>query len=223
MKLVIFGLTVSSSWGNGHATLWRGLIDALAARGHEVVFFERDQPFYAAHRDMPELPGARLVLYPDWRSVAAAADRELAGADVGMVTSYCPDALEAASLVCGGAGPLGVFYDLDTPVTLARLAAGEPVGYVGPRGLADYDLVLSYTGGGALEALTRELGARRVAPLYGSVDPAVHHVGDLAMKLVRIGRGIADVDVVRCAPPRHPVRVDPRGCACVQKGTQPYF
>ena len=69
MKFVLFGLTVSSSWGNGHATLWRGLIRALVARGHQVVFFERDQPFYAVHRDVTELPGASLVLYPDWPAV----------------------------------------------------------------------------------------------------------------------------------------------------------
>jgi spore maturation protein CgeB len=67
-----------------------------------------------------------------------------------------------------------VFYDLDTPVTLARLEAGEEIGYIGPEGLRGFDLVLSYTGGAALEALEQRLGARRVAPLYGHVDPEVH-------------------------------------------------
>ncbi len=56
MKLVIFGLTISSSWGNGHATLWRGLCRALIRRGHSVIFYERDVPYYAAHRDLHELP-----------------------------------------------------------------------------------------------------------------------------------------------------------------------
>ena len=94
---------------------------------------------------------------------------------MGLVTSYCPDGIEAGALVCGAGSVLPVFYDMDTPVTLARLSAGEPLGYLGERGLADYGLVLSYTGGPALQALRRDLGAKRVAPLYGSVDPAVHH------------------------------------------------
>ena len=57
MKLVIFGLSISSSWGNGHATLWRGLCRALIGRGHDVYFFERDVPYYAANRDLLEMPG----------------------------------------------------------------------------------------------------------------------------------------------------------------------
>jgi len=69
---------------------------------------------------------------------------------------------------------LSVFYDLDTPITLERLHAGKDVQYIGPRGLRDFDLVLSYTGGTELELLKTELGAQRVAPLYGSVDPEVH-------------------------------------------------
>jgi spore maturation protein CgeB len=174
MKITIFGLGVSSSWGNGHATLWRGLCGALARHGHRVDFFERDVPYYAAHRDLHELPGGRLHLYPDWESVRQAARRELSDADVGMVTSYCPDGIAASELVLSSPVPLRTFYDLDAPVTLSRLARGETVDYIGPRGLQDFDLVLSYTGGRTLEALRERLGARRVVPLYGSVDPAVH-------------------------------------------------
>lgn len=174
MKLVIFGLTVSSSWANGHATLWRGLIRALGARGHRVIFFERDVPYYASHRDRNEVEGGELVLYPEWEVVRPLAERHLADADVGMLTSYCPDALAAAELILSSPVPVRAFYDMDTPVTLARLERGEPVPYIGPRGLGDFDLVLSYTGGGALVELERRLGARRVAPLYGSVDTEVH-------------------------------------------------
>src|SRR5438105_375141 len=169
MKLVVFGLSVSSSWGNGHAVLWRALIRALAAHGHLVVFFERDVPWYAHHRDLAEIDGGRLVLYQDWRAVLPEARRELAGADAGMVTSYCPDGVAATELVLDAPG-LHVFYDLDTPVTLARLDAAEAIESIGPRGLAPFDLVLSYTGGAVLTALVERLGARRVAPLYGSVD-----------------------------------------------------
>jgi spore maturation protein CgeB len=174
MKLVIFGLTVSSSWGNGHATLWRGLCRELAKRGHDVVFFERDVAYYASHRDLHALPGGSLVLYPDFESAVPLARRHLAQADVAIVTSYCPDAVDFTDVVIESNVALRVFYDLDTPVTLAAVAAGRTVDYVGPRGLSDFDLVLSFTGGKALTELTRVLGARRTAVLYGSVDPSLH-------------------------------------------------
>src|SRR5436190_23193472 len=122
MKLVVFGLAISSSWGNGHATLWRGLFRALAARGHDVVFFERDVPYYASHRDLWSLPDGRLHIYKTWDDVRALASRELAGADAGIVTSFCPDAAPAEQLVLDSDAGLRVFYDLDTAVTLDRLA-----------------------------------------------------------------------------------------------------
>ncbi len=196
MRIVVFGLVVSSSWGNGHATLWRGLIGALAGRGHAVTFFERDVSYYAENRDLAELPGGELVLYPDWPDVAARARRALAEADVAIVTSYCPDALAAERLVLEAARPLAVFYDLDTPVTLANLEADRRPAYVGPRGFADYDLVLSYTGGRALDMLRERLGARRVVPLYGHVDPALHRpvapVARFASTLSYLGTYAAD-------------------------------
>jgi spore maturation protein CgeB len=175
MKIVIFGLTVTSSWGNGHATLWRGLCKSLARRGHSVVFFERHVPYYASQRDLPHLPGCWLDVYGDWEEVLPRAREEVNSADVAMTTSYCPDAVVASDLILNSRAALKVFYDLDTPITLSRLAAGEDVFYVPPRGLKDFDLVLSYTGGAALTALQDRLGARRVAPLYGHVDPQVHY------------------------------------------------
>ena len=174
MKLVVFGLSISSSWGNGHATLWRGLIRALGEAGHDVVFFEWDAPFSAPHRERVELPGCRLELYTTWESIRPRAERELDECDAAIVTSYCPDGVRAARLVLGSRAPRKLFYDLDTPVTLERLRRGESVEYLPPEGLAGFDLVLSFTGGLALDELRRRLGARAVAPLYGSVDPAVH-------------------------------------------------
>lgn len=174
MKIVVFGLSVSSSWGNGHATLWRGLIHALARMGHRVVFFEWDAPYYAAHRDCFGLPNGELRLYNHWRDVRSAAEEQLRDADVGLVTSYCPHGVEATELVLSSRVHRKVFYDLDTPITLARIARGESLSYVGPHGFRDFDLVLSYTGGSALDELSRVLGARHVAPLYGSVDPDLH-------------------------------------------------
>jgi spore maturation protein CgeB len=175
MRFAVFGLTISSSWGNGHATLWRGLIRALTAAGHEIVFFERDVPYYAGARDLTQLwEGAELVLYPDWNSVFERARDEVRRADAAIVTSYCPDGIAASHLVLDHAPALKLFYDLDTPVTLARLRAGERLPYLPGEGLGGFDLVLSYTGGKALLALRTELGARRAVPLYGHVDPALH-------------------------------------------------
>src|SRR5690348_6581014 len=99
MKLVIFGLTLSSSWGNGHATVWRALLSALHQRGHRIVFFEADVPYYARHRDLAEPPFAGLRLYSSWESIADVASRELADADVAIISSYCRDAIVASRLV----------------------------------------------------------------------------------------------------------------------------
>jgi spore maturation protein CgeB len=175
MKLVIFGLTISSSWGNGHATLWRALCRALARRGHRVVFFERNVAYYAAHRDLTDFDGGELVLYDDWEDACEAARRHAGEADVAMVTSYCPDAIQASDVALASPAAVRAFYDLDTPITLGHVEAGEPPAYLPPRGLGDFDLVLSYTGGGALEKTRDLLGAARVVPLYGSVDPEAHH------------------------------------------------
>lgn len=179
MHIVIFGLTISSSWGNGHATLWRSLVRAMIRRGHTVSFYERSVPYYAQARDLEELPaGGCLTLYERFSEIEAAARRDADRADLAMFTSYCPDGRAAAELILesranAGAG-IAAFYDLDTPVTLRGLERGEPVEYLPAGGLGDFDLVLSYTGGRALEELRSRLGARLAVPLYGSVDPATH-------------------------------------------------
>lgn len=175
MKLAVFGLSVSSSWGNGHATLWRGLIKGLHKLGHRVIFFEHDTPYYARHRDLHDLPGGELILYPSWDDIRLKAATHLADADAAIVTSYCPDATLASELVLASPARIRCFYDLDTGVTLDRVRSGQTVDYIPPGGLGDFDLVLSYTGGQALSALKTLLGARHVAPLYGSVDPDIHH------------------------------------------------
>jgi len=175
MRFVIFGLTVSSSWGNGHATLWRGLLKALAARGHTIIFYEKDVPYYAATRDGWPLPaGVRLRLFSSLTDIWDEANRELSGADVTIVTSYCGDGPGICELVLRSGAGLKVFYDLDTPVTLHALASGENVSYLPRDGLVQFDIVLSYTGGRVLNELQTQLGARVVAPLYGWVDPDIH-------------------------------------------------
>jgi spore maturation protein CgeB len=175
MKVVIFGLSISSSWGNGHATLWRGLCGALAKRGHRVTFFEKDVPYYASTRDLYSIPSGTMILYKEWSEVASIARRELSGAELAVVSSFCPDAIVASKFILDSTAEVRCFYDLDTPVTLAAIERSEPVPYISPRGLGDFDLILSYAGGPALQKLKTMLGAHTVAPLYGSVDPLVHH------------------------------------------------
>ena len=173
MKIVIFGLTISSSWGNGHATVWRSLCRQLIKTGHNIVFFERDVHYYAAHRDVSAIDGGTLRLYQTWNDVVDLAAHAVRDADVAIVTSYCPDAVAASDLIwCSPASR--VFYDLDAPVTITKLRAGEMVPYLPANGLRDFDLILSFTGGAVLDALKSDLGAKNVAPLYGSVDPDVH-------------------------------------------------
>jgi spore maturation protein CgeB len=173
-KIVVFGLTISSSWGNGHATLWRGLCKALAQLGHDVVFFERNVPYYAGARDLDAMVDGELVLYDDWTEVLPLAQRHCSDADVAIVTSYCSDAIAATQVMLDSGRPLTVFYDLDTPVTLDGISRGIASSYVPAQGLGDFDLVLSYTGGAALDELQHRLGARHVQALYGHVDPDVH-------------------------------------------------
>lgn len=173
-RIVIFGLTVSSSWGNGHATIWRALLRSLAAMGHHAIFFERDVPHYAKTRDQQWGDGYDLILYHDWREALPIAEHALLHADVAIVTSYCPDAVVATDLAMSRPGVQHVFYDLDTPVTLERLDRGETVEYLPADGFSRFDLVLSLTGGRSLGEMKRRLGARRAEPLYGSVDATAH-------------------------------------------------
>ena len=211
MNIVIFGLSISSAWGNGHASLLRGLFRALNDAGHEIHFFERDTPYYASHRDTLSLPFANLHLYSDWDENVDRAAQAISKADVGVVTSYCPDGIAACDLVLESGLQRTVFYDMDTPVTLSRLEKGEPVPYIPKGGLGEFDLVLSYTGGQALEQLRNRLSARYVATLYGWVDPQLYHRVDPCDKFVSdlsyLGTYSADrhaaLEDLLIAPARH--------------------
>jgi spore maturation protein CgeB len=149
------------------------LCNALARQGHDVTFFERDVSYYANHRDLLWPKSYKLVLYPSWNEVNSLAKSAVSESDVAVVTSYCPDAQPASTLVLHSKA-MKVFYDLDTAVTLQNFRRGGAVEYIPAAGLADFDLVLSYVGGQALKELQDLFGAKRVAPLYGSVDPDVH-------------------------------------------------
>lgn len=179
MKITIFGLTMSSSWGNGHATPYRALIRALDRLGHKVRFYEKDVPYYARHRDFNQVPYCDLVLYPDWETVRREALAHAAGSDAVVVASYCPEGARISDEILCLGRPLKVFYDLDTPITLARFASDGRTDYLEPQQVADFDLVLSFTGGLALRKLEWEFGARLARPLYGCVDPDAYRQTDI--------------------------------------------
>jgi spore maturation protein CgeB len=169
LDIVIIGLSITSAWGNGHATTYRALVKALAARGHHVTFYERDVPWYAAHRDLPEPPWGRTVLYDSVEELRSAFPQSV-GADLVMLGSYVPEAPSIARWLQQTAHGVVAFYDIDTPVTLAALDRGE-CDYLTPILIPGFDLYLSFAGGPALERLHAEFSAPLVRPLYCSVDP----------------------------------------------------
>ncbi len=173
MKITIFGLTISSSWGNGHATPYRAIIKALHRQGHGVEFFEKDVPYYAKHRDFDRLDCCSLHLYPNWEDIRPAAMQAASDSDAVICASFCPEGARIIDDVLGLANPIKVFYDLDTPVTLGGLERGK-LEYLRREQIPEFDLYLSFTGGPTLQELTSIWGAKMAAPLYGCVDPDVH-------------------------------------------------
>jgi spore maturation protein CgeB len=172
MRLVVLGLSLSSSWGNGHATTYRALLKAFAARGHDILFLERDVPWYAAHRDVTYPHYCRLGYYQDladlgrWR-------REIEVADAVIVGSYVPEGVAVGRFVQEHARGIVAFYDIDTPVTLAKLARND-FEYLSPDIIPGYDLYLSFTGGYTLRDIERLHGAPAARALYCSVDPEAY-------------------------------------------------
>jgi spore maturation protein CgeB len=174
LRIVILGLSITSSWGNGHATTYRGLVRELVRRGHDLLFLERDQPWYAQNRDLPCPPYGRTELYSGMEELQDRFARPVGDADLVIVGSFVPDGALVGDWVQREAGGFCAFYDIDTPVTLARLARGEH-DYLRAAQIAGYDLYLSFTGGPTLARLEREYGARRARVLYCSVDPELYY------------------------------------------------
>ena len=171
MRLVFFGLSISSSWGNGHATCYRGLLKALYDRGHSAVFYERRTAWYDSNCDLPRAPYCDIRRYPSWPPPdAAGAVRE---ADVVILGSLAGDGQAIAEWLPGRTRALLVYYDIDTPKTLTAFARDGGAAYLSARQLPRFDLVLSFAGGPALDEL-RRWGARRPEAFYCAVDPALH-------------------------------------------------
>jgi len=179
LDIVILGLSLSSSWGNGHATTYRALLRGLAREGHRVLFLERDVPWYAANRDMPQPDFCDFALYDDLPALEPWRER-IARADAVIVGSYVPEAIALIDMLAAWAPGRLAFYDIDTPVTLEALERGDAE-YIARRQLPRVDLYLSFAGGAALDRL-RALGVRQAAPLYCSVDPDRYRPQDMAAR-----------------------------------------
>jgi spore maturation protein CgeB len=174
MNMVILGLSITSSWGSGHAVTYRSLLRALAARGHDVLFLERDMPWYAGNRDLPVPPYGRTVLYTSLDELRTVHGDAIAEADLVIVGSYVPEGQAVCAWVTSAARGLTAFYDIDTPVTLDALARGQ-CEYLTGELIPRFDLYLSFSGGPILDTLRDHYGARLARPLYCSVDPDFYY------------------------------------------------
>ena len=174
LRIVILGLSITSSWGNGHATTYRALVRELGRRGHDVLFLERDVEWYAAHRDLTVPTGGRIELYRSRDELARRFTAAVREADLVMVGSYVPEGVAVGDWVTRTATGVRAFYDIDTPVTLAKLARGDAE-YLSPELIPRYDLYLSFTGGPTLDRLVRVYGAPEARALYCSVDPTLYY------------------------------------------------
>ncbi|HLQ84563.1 MAG TPA: glycosyltransferase [Salinisphaeraceae bacterium] len=181
MNIVILGLSITSSWGNGHATTYRALMRQLVAQGHDVLFLERDVPWYAKQRDLPQPPYGETRLYQSLEALQHEHGAAIHNADAVIVGSYVPEGVALGRWVLAQARGCVAFYDIDTPVTLAKLERGD-YEYLAPELIAQYDLYLSFTGGPVLTRLEREYGARRALPLYCSVDPELYFPQDVPLR-----------------------------------------
>ena len=147
MKIVLYGLTITSSWGNGHATTYRSLLKALAARGHSITFIEKDVEWYRSNRDLPDPPYCTVRLYEDWQREARSLLAIAQDADAVVVGSYFPDAILASRELLSARNRPVLFYDIDTPITLASLRKVGHTDYLERNVIPRYAAYLSFTGG----------------------------------------------------------------------------
>ena len=169
LNIVILGLSITSSWGNGHATTYRALVRGLEQRGHQVLFLERDMPWYAAARDLAQARRGRTVLYRGLPQLRKRFHETVRDADLVVVGSYVPDGIELGQWVVETARGVTAFYDIDTPVTLAAVERGDSF-YLSTDLIRQYQLYLSFTGGPILQRLEQQYGAPMARALYCAVD-----------------------------------------------------
>jgi spore maturation protein CgeB len=169
MNVVVVGLSLSSSWGNGHATTYRALLDGLARLGHGATFLEQDVPWYAANRDLPKPEFCDLVLYDEPASLMTLYGGLIDRADAVIIGSYVRQGPMVIERILERASCPVAFYDIDTPVTLAKLERRDEE-YLRRDQIPEFDIYFSFTGGPTLRRLERDFGARRAAALYCSVQ-----------------------------------------------------
>ncbi|TXR47839.1 CgeB family protein [Phyllobacterium endophyticum] len=180
LKIVILGLSLSSSWGNGHATTYRSLVRGLHEEGHEVIFLERDVPWYANNRDLAEPDFCSLSYYRSPQELLDRFATVMKQADAVIVGSFVPDGVEIIDAVAALNPNLLCFYDIDTPVTLAALDQGSEE-YLARRQVPRFNVYFSFSGGRVLDRLEDQYGARRAVALYCSVDAERYrHTGERA-------------------------------------------
>ncbi|MFL6350663.1 MAG: glycosyltransferase [Bryobacteraceae bacterium] len=174
MNCVFVGLSITSTWGNGHATTYRGLLKQLSKLGYTATFLERDVPWYASHREFEQLPYCTVALYSSLGELRDRFSTLVRTADIVIVGSYVPDGIAVGEWVTATAGNLTAFYDIDTPVTLSNLKNGR-CEYLSMPLCSSYKLYFSFTGGPTLDFIEKELGSPCAKALYCSVDPAVYY------------------------------------------------
>ncbi len=175
LNIVFLGLSITSSWGNGHATTYRALIKELFQKGHQVTFIEKDVPWYAGNRDLQSPPWCRIIMYGGIDELVDCCAAEIRAADVVIIGSYVPDGVAVCRRVFSlrKKDGLTAFYDIDTPVTLAGLAS-DNCRYISPELVSLFDIYLSFTGGPVLAHIKGAYGASMPVPLYCSADPALY-------------------------------------------------
>ncbi len=210
MKITIFGLSITSSWGNGHATTFRALCNALHRRGHRVVFFEHNVEWYEHNRDLPQPSYCELRIFDDWEEILPNVRAELADSDIAIVGSFFPDGLAALDEVLSSAVEVKAFYDIDTPITVGHLRQSGRTDYLLPSHLPELDIYFSFTGGPMLRELEERFGVPFAVPLYCSVDPQNHNQlapsADLRCDLGYMGTYAPDrqakIEELLCIPAR---------------------
>ena len=174
LNCAFLGLTITSTWGNGHATTYRGLLKELSKRGHRVTFLERDAPWYASNREFEKLPYCDVALYCSLDELIERFAQLIHEADIVMVGSYVPEGIAVGHWITSAAQNGTAFYDIDTPVTLSNLKKGK-CEYLSRDLIRKYELYLSFTGGPTLDFIEQKLGSSCARPLYCSVDPALYY------------------------------------------------
>lgn len=169
--LVVLGLSLSSAWGNGHATAFRSILAGLDKLGHRILFLERAMPEFAAHRDLPDPTFCDFALYGDLDDLGFRFGRAIRDAAVVMVGSSIAQGKQVLDIVLAIADGAVTFYDLDTPFTLLDLEDGLEY-YIARRQIPRLDAYYSFMGGPCLDRIRYEFGAIRAEVLYCSVEEA---------------------------------------------------